>query len=445
MPKSLPRYFFKVFFPDQSSNFLRIPPAFQEHVEGESGRTVSIKGPSGGIWKVDLVKNSDGFVFEHGWKGFVADQSLTTGDFLLFSYDGNSRFKVLLFDSTACEKDEAFLARPSKKDKAFVSRRRVEEENVVVEERNVSMEDEEDEENKPLVHFTKRRFEWILKKKRGIHDLLAADDPSKQKRRKHFEFKTDQSSSKKLHLSFAQLSPNSKDLVTVKQESELYSPSGSDEYSRGQPTLQNEDAMHGTPSFSIRCKKLHKLYNSGQVPGSSPSSSDTNKLCNALELVKPNETVYRRGSVYRVGSLISQRRPVTEEEVGRTLERAMSFKSEHPFAIAVMQDSYVYTSFFMSVPSWFAKEYLPKENTVLTVWDPSGKPWKITYISYGKNGALSAGWGKFSYANNLEKYDVCVLELIQKDHLKVHIYRVVEETTPLIRRRRDPRNELNIY
>jgi len=74
-------------------------------------------------------------------------------------------------------------------------------------------------------------------------------------------------------------------------------------------------------------------------------------------------------------------------------------------------------------------------STVLTVWDPTGKPWKITYISYSTHGALSGGWGKFSYANNLEKYDACAFELIQKDQLKVHIYRVVEELTPLLRRR----------
>lgn len=437
MPRSGPRCFFKVFFPDQSSNFLRIPRAFWEHIEAERGKAVSLKGPSGGIWKVNLVKNSEGFIFEDGWKRFVADQCLVVGDFLLFRYGGNSRFKVLVFDSSACEKKKSFLARPS-----------VEEENEVVEEseeseEDVSIEDDEEEENKPLAHFAKRRLEWILKKKRGINDLLAVKDSSKKKMKKQkrlFQFNMDESNSKNLKPSAALHIPNSRDLVTVKQECESYSPSDSIDYNRGMPIVKNEEAMIRNSSISIRCRMLHKLYKNVQGSGPIPYSSKTStskKVSSAMELVKSNENVCRRGSIFRVGSLISQRRPVTEEEVGKTLERAMLFKSEHPFAIAVMQDSYVYTSFFMCVPSWFAKEYLPKENTVLTVWDPAGKPWKITYISYNTHGALSGGWGKFSYAHNLEKFDVCVFELIQENQLKAHIYRVVEETKPLIRRRRD--------
>lgn len=156
-----------------------------------------MKGPSRDIWKVSLVRRSDQFVFGDGWKGFVADQSLAMGDFLLFRYDGNSRFKVLVFDSTACEKKEAFLARPN-----------VEEGNMVVEENNeyeedVRVKEEEEEENKPLVHFAKRRLEWILKKKGGISDRLATNDHSKKiekkkKKEKQFQFDMDQSNSKKL-------------------------------------------------------------------------------------------------------------------------------------------------------------------------------------------------------------------------------------------------------
>lgn len=73
---------------------------------------------------------------------------------------------------------------------------------------------------------------------------------------------------------------------------------------------------------------------------------------------------------------------------------------------------------------------------MLTIWDPTDKPWQINYICYGSHGALSGGWGKFSFAHNLEKYDACVFELIKPNNLKVHIFRVVEEITPLIRRRR---------
>ena len=141
---------------------------------------MSLKGPSGSTWKVNLVKSSYGFIFEDGWKEFVADQSLVMGDFLLFRYDGYSRFKVLVFDSTACEKKKAFLVRPSRGEEMNVAEESEESEE------EVSM-GEEEEDNKPLVHFTKKRFYEIMKRKRG----MAMNDPSKKKKKKDKQFQSD--------------------------------------------------------------------------------------------------------------------------------------------------------------------------------------------------------------------------------------------------------------
>lgn len=51
--------------------------------------------------------------------------------------------------------------------------------------------------------------------------------------------------------------------------------------------------------------------------------------------------------VQKIPSLSSQRRPVTKEEVDKALCKAKSFKSKNPFFLIVMQDSYVYSTFFM--------------------------------------------------------------------------------------------------
>ncbi|XP_020266865.1 B3 domain-containing protein Os11g0197600-like isoform X2 [Asparagus officinalis] len=451
MAKSTPRYFFKVFFPDQSSNYLRIPSAFRERIEVESSKIVYLKGQSGGIWKVGLVKDCDGFVFEDGWKEFVADQSLAVGDFLVFRYNGNSRFKVLVFDSTACEKKKAFLARPSiEEDTEFFEDS---------EESKETEEDEEEEDNKPLIHFTNRRLNGFLKRSRGSNNLF--DVNGSYKKRKQLQSEVDQSNSKRsksssicgeAHLSLdsgAEATPKDhptlecKDLVIPKQEYESYSPLLSSSFSRDTPIHRNGESIHKTAAFSLRCSKINKQVKlccqSGQVSRCSPQStkgSTSRKSSGTLALVKSEESACRQRSIFRIGAFISQRRPVTEEEVERTLQRALSFTSEYPFVITIMQDSYVYTSFLMCIPSWFVREHLPKENTVLTVWDPSGKPWKMTFICNNTHGALSGGWSRFSHAHNLEKYDVCVFELTKPTHLKVHIYRVVEEITPLVRRRR---------
>jgi hypothetical protein len=49
----------------------------------------------------------------------------------------------------------------------------------------------------------------------------------------------------------------------------------------------------------------------------------------------------------RAPVVISQRRPVTEEEKDLALRKANEFKSKYPFTVQIMMESYVYVGFFM--------------------------------------------------------------------------------------------------
>ncbi|KAK8946225.1 B3 domain-containing protein [Platanthera guangdongensis] len=123
-PASSPRqiiHFFKIFLPNLSSKHLKIPPAFHPHVEGEAPARFYLKGPSDYVWGVDLIKRADGLFFADGWEKFVFDHSLAAGDFLLFKYNGSSTLSVVVFDNTACEKEGAFIARPTSDEKFAVT------------------------------------------------------------------------------------------------------------------------------------------------------------------------------------------------------------------------------------------------------------------------------------------------------------------------------------
>lgn len=149
-----------------------------------------------------------------------------------------------------------------------------------------------------------------------------------------------------------------------------------------------------------------------------------------VEKMPPSGEVPLSGK--RRNGLISQRRPVTLEEVTGVRQKANAFKSEHPFCIIQMRDSYVYFSFALNVPTTFAREHLPWPRGNVILWDPSGKRWEVKSLPHGGTTCFSAGWRKFSIANNLETGDVCVFEAIEKYEMKVNILRVVEEITPLI-------------
>uniref|UniRef100_A0A1D1YV77 B3 domain-containing protein Os11g0197600 n=1 Tax=Anthurium amnicola TaxID=1678845 RepID=A0A1D1YV77_9ARAE len=247
-------HFFKVFFPGINSEQMEVPPAFLKHIEGHPS-TCSLMGPSGNVWAVEPVRNQAGrLFFVGGWKEFVGDHAMETGEFLVFVYEGGPRFRVLIFDTTACEKESAFCAFPSSSTKrarvvAPVKRSEseVEEEEEDEEEDDDEVEDsgESGEESPPPAARRmrqKRDGDWPEKRKRGP-------------------------------------------------------PRGRP---RGRPRLLGNKIMKSR-------KKRSR------------------------------------------GRLVSQRRPVTEEEIERAHRAANAFTSDYPFQVLIMRKSVVYIGHSMGI------------------------------------------------------------------------------------------------
>lgn len=101
------------------------------HLEGKTNRSVSLVGPSGNTWKVNLFQQNDDLFFHHGWPAFLRDHYIVCGDFLVFRYDGELNFTVQVFDQSACQKEAAFHSEcsqdPSFSDKILVQKREREE------------------------------------------------------------------------------------------------------------------------------------------------------------------------------------------------------------------------------------------------------------------------------------------------------------------------------
>ncbi|CAB4308161.1 unnamed protein product [Prunus armeniaca] len=96
--------FFKILLGDFSQR-LRIPPKFVKNFNVRPLHKCALSGPSGIRWTVELEERENGLFFQDGWQGFVKDHHLEDGDFLVFKYDGESKFKVTIYDRTACEKN----------------------------------------------------------------------------------------------------------------------------------------------------------------------------------------------------------------------------------------------------------------------------------------------------------------------------------------------------
>lgn len=102
----------------------RIPPAFTKYIiPKEAPRKAILKGPSGCQWSVNVSVSGNGSdrpscYFKAGWETFVKDHCLREHDFLLFKHGVGLRFSVLIFDKTACEREDAFRVKNSTLDEA---------------------------------------------------------------------------------------------------------------------------------------------------------------------------------------------------------------------------------------------------------------------------------------------------------------------------------------
>ncbi|KAL7224041.1 hypothetical protein ACSBR1_025486 [Camellia fascicularis] len=69
---------------------------------------VFLNVPSGAVWKVELMNSKEEVWLSSGWKEFTEYYSIRFGHFLVFRYDGNSNFHVLIFDMSASEIEYPF-------------------------------------------------------------------------------------------------------------------------------------------------------------------------------------------------------------------------------------------------------------------------------------------------------------------------------------------------
>ncbi|XP_050386863.1 B3 domain-containing transcription factor VRN1-like [Argentina anserina] len=96
--------FFKVILPSTiKSQKLNIPIKFVIEFGDELANGATLIVPAGGIWRVGLERAHKRICFVHNWQKFAEHYSLSAGQFLLFSYRGNSTFHVRIFDFSCCE------------------------------------------------------------------------------------------------------------------------------------------------------------------------------------------------------------------------------------------------------------------------------------------------------------------------------------------------------
>jgi len=60
---------------------------------------------------VGLAKRGSTVYLQYGWKEFVEAHHLVEHDVLFFGYEGDSCFRVIVYDSSGCEREFSYIAR----------------------------------------------------------------------------------------------------------------------------------------------------------------------------------------------------------------------------------------------------------------------------------------------------------------------------------------------
>ncbi|KAM5551989.1 B3 domain-containing transcription factor VRN1 [Rosa sericea] len=92
-------------------NNLRVPRSYVKKYEKkyekkfgeELSNIVHLKLPCGTEWEIEVTRHNGVFWFDKGWETFCKFYSIESRYSLVFQYEGNSRFKVNIFDRTNSE------------------------------------------------------------------------------------------------------------------------------------------------------------------------------------------------------------------------------------------------------------------------------------------------------------------------------------------------------
>ena len=87
-----------------------VPGDFEKRFRGEIPREIKLETRNGRSYTVEVAKYPDKLVLRAGWEVFVETYNLQIDDSVVFRYNGNSQFKVIVFDLLGGEKALSVVA-----------------------------------------------------------------------------------------------------------------------------------------------------------------------------------------------------------------------------------------------------------------------------------------------------------------------------------------------
>lgn len=381
---------FVQFLHNDYQQHLALPKTFSDNLKKKLPENVSFKGPSGVVWNLGLTTRDDTLYFVHGWEQFVKDNFLKENDFLVFKYNGESQFDVLIFDGgSLCEKAGSYFVRKcGHAENVGVSLNRRSDTDTALEEGNTP---------------SNAGVECSVPEK-SVHangTKEPVDVPYATPIEKTFNTGVESAGA-------GQFTP---DGVTVTLSAVPFETTVGKRARKLVSAVRHVQTKRRGRPAKVRERTLEWVSGLGATEAASAVKSVTHE------------------------AYTSNRRPVTEDEIKNTLLLAKAASTDESFVV-VMRPSHVYKRFFVSMNNkWIGSRVSPTSQDVILRMGQGEWTARYSYHTIRGTGGLSGGWKHFSLDNNLEEFDVCVFNPAGKMNdslvIDVAIFRVVPEIVPL--------------
>ncbi|XP_044396896.1 putative B3 domain-containing protein Os08g0325100 [Triticum aestivum] len=347
-----------------------IPEEFVRRFKGEFPREMILETKNRCSYIIGVAKNKEKLVLTVGWGKFVETFGLEMGDTIVFRYNGNSQFSVIIFDKLGCEK--ALSVVPD----LFPP---------PVQERCTNATD------------TVKSSQPIQMQPFGRVNGLPVESPP-TKRQRHFQMEVDESCQGKItaiNISSAE-------------------PSGE--------SFLSEDS-HGAcdvPDSNYFLRKKKANLSSFLCEEESFSSEDGYGVRDACVKKKKATLSSSQKEQLKDGYITMHKAKLSPAQKEVVKQKVQSIHSEIPIFVAVMGKMNLDSRFVLTLPSQYAKKYLGEEPRLYL--QLLGDKWEVGFPDNTGDRRIVSGWKQFAQDNNLKMGDICLFELLSNQKRTMEVY-----------------------
>ncbi|KAM7529084.1 hypothetical protein LguiB_032494 [Lonicera macranthoides] len=397
---------------------LRIPPAFIKYFKGVLPSTSVLRTPAKRSWRVDMNKVDKNFYFQKGWSEFVRDNSLMRGDFLIFSYVGNSDFYVNIFDKNNCQKEFTVTTSGSDEPQRLLQRNRTvgpceSDERMCTDsiEMGTSIPVQDNTgalETPSKLSANKPFFESVLNPTYVRTGYMYIP----------LEFVESYMSSHRLTARLTHL--NKSWLVKlVRRGNRIVFSCGWRLFVADNTLLEGDICRFELNQTDDYAFNVAILRGDRTTPEKAQGTETTQPTING-DKGKSEE----RTCVDSV-ELGTTRIPVRDHS--GALETPSELGTKKPFFESVLKPSYVHK--YLYIPSEFAESYMSTQRQTATLMHLK-KSWLVKLLRCRNTLLFSCGWRKFVVDNTLREGDVCSFELIRRNDYTFNVVILRGNETP---------------